>query len=394
MTSEQFYAQLPALSEFEALTDGENFVPVPVDWLILITDVEQSTLAIARGRYKTVNLLGACSIAAVLNACEGLEIPFIFGGDGATLLIPPRLEAVCREALLGTQALAAREFRLLLRVGIVPVADVRAAGHDVRVAKLRLSPHYSQANLSGGGLTDAVGRVKAVNSRYRLAYTSSHRADFSGLECRWQDIPSSGGDTVSLIVVAIAPSTGVYRQLIATIRRIYGTLEPPLTPKALNLSLNPRRLSLEVQVRAQQGWQKLLYGLRMSLETLVGWLAMRWRLRLGGEDWGRYKEHVICTTDFRKFDDRLQMVLAGSPRQTAQLLTYLQQQQAAKQLVYGLHISDRAIMTCLIAERFGNQVHFIDGADGGYAAAAVQFQQHRQTRPEFMVKSALNRTFE
>ncbi len=384
LDTEQFYGQLPPLTEFEALTDSQNFVPVPADWLILITDVEKSTVAIANGRYKTVNLLGACSIAAVTNACQGLDIPFVFGGDGATLLIPPSLEAVCREALLGTQALAAREFRLLLRVGIVPVAAVRAAGHDVRVAKLRLSQRYSQAHLSGGGLTYAMGQVKALNSTYRLSDHRTHAADFSGLECRWQDIPSAGGDTVSLIVAAIAPSQAVYSQLIQTIRRIYGTLEPPVIPAALNLSLNPRRLSLEVQVRAQQWWQKLLYGARLGLETLIGWVAMRWQLRLGGDDWGRYKEHVICTTDFRKFDDRLQMVLAGSPRQTTQLLTYLQHQQSAKRLVYGVHISNRAIMTCLIAERFGNQVHFIDGADGGYAAAAVQFQRHCQAIPEFM----------
>ena len=31
---------------------------------------------------------------------------------------------------------------------------------------------------------------------------------------------------------------------------------------------------------------------------------------------------------------------------------------------------DRALMTCLVFEREGRQVHFVDGADGGYALAA------------------------
>jgi hypothetical protein len=43
--------------------------------------------------------------------------------------------------------------------------------------------------------------------------------------------------------------------------------------------------------------------------------------------------------------------------------------------VYGLHISDRALMTCLVFERNGRQVHFVDGADGGYALAAKEMKQ-------------------
>jgi len=34
------------------------------------------------------------------------------------------------------------------------------------------------------------------------------------------------------------------------------------------------------------------------------------------------------------------------------------------------------LMTCLVFERHGRQVHFIDGADGGYAIAAKKLK-HR-----------------
>jgi hypothetical protein len=49
---------------------------------------------------------------------------------------------------------------------------------------------------------------------------------------------------------------------------------------------------------------------------------------------------------------------------------YLKNNYKKGKLVYGLHISDRALMTCLVFERNGRQVHFVDGADGGYAVAA------------------------
>jgi hypothetical protein len=32
-------------------------------------------------------------------------------------------------------------------------------------------------------------------------------------------------------------------------------------------------------------------------------------------------------------------------------------------------------MTCLVFERGGRQVHFVDGADGGYALAAKDMKQ-------------------
>ncbi|MCJ2541500.1 DUF3095 family protein [Synechococcus bigranulatus str. 'Rupite'] len=49
---------------------------------------------------------------------------------------------------------------------------------------------------------------------------------------------------------------------------------------------------------------------------------------------------------------------------------YLETRFRQGELAYGIHISDRALLTCLVFERDGRQVHFVDGADGGYALAA------------------------
>lgn len=88
MKTESFYANLPILDNFLEITNSDNFHSVPSDWHVVITDIISSTKAIEEGRYKQVNLLGASSIAAVLNIASEIEIPFVFGGDGATLLIP------------------------------------------------------------------------------------------------------------------------------------------------------------------------------------------------------------------------------------------------------------------------------------------------------------------
>lgn len=47
--------------------------------------------AIRSGLYKAVNILGVSVITAVVNVAKPLTIPYMFGGDGASLCIPPAL---------------------------------------------------------------------------------------------------------------------------------------------------------------------------------------------------------------------------------------------------------------------------------------------------------------
>src|SRR5687767_12090876 len=102
-TSENFYTSIPPIHHINEITDLAHYRDVPEDWIIAVTDVVNSTRAIERGRYKDVNAVAVASIAAMLNLNRDMEIPFVFGGDGATLLIPPTLEAAAKNALLATR---------------------------------------------------------------------------------------------------------------------------------------------------------------------------------------------------------------------------------------------------------------------------------------------------
>jgi len=209
MNSENFYSQLPLLDNFLQITDLGNFFDVPDDWYIVVTDIRGSTKVIEAGKYKEVNLLGACSIVAVLNVAGETEIPFVFGGDGASLLMGPSLLPGAQKALLATQQLAKREFDMDLRVGFVPVKVVVVANYSVKIAKFKVSENYSQAVFIGGGLTRATELIKdpVVGNIYSIKNNGvSLTADFSGLECRWQDIPSKYGEIVTLLVMVRSDS--------------------------------------------------------------------------------------------------------------------------------------------------------------------------------------------
>ena len=91
VSSDDFYRDLIGFEGFSHITAPEHYRDAPEEWYVLLTDVMGSTQAIEAGKYKEVNLIGAAAIMAMLNVAEGHDLPYVFGGDGTTMLIPPSL---------------------------------------------------------------------------------------------------------------------------------------------------------------------------------------------------------------------------------------------------------------------------------------------------------------
>src|SRR5579864_6326153 len=102
--SDKFYSAIPVFRGFGRLMDPALYAPLPDDWSIGVADIVESTKAIAQARYKAVNMAGAAVIAAVTNALEGREFPFVFGGDGASFAVAPDDLERARDALAATAA--------------------------------------------------------------------------------------------------------------------------------------------------------------------------------------------------------------------------------------------------------------------------------------------------
>jgi len=90
--TDQFYSDLPLneVSVNKLVVDSQFFFPVPDDWHVVITDIKKSTQAVKDGLHQVVNLVATGSVIAGLNIARKahITVPFFFGGDGATLLVP------------------------------------------------------------------------------------------------------------------------------------------------------------------------------------------------------------------------------------------------------------------------------------------------------------------
>src|SRR6476646_7176800 len=185
-----FYGSIPVFRGFCSLMDPAMYAPLPDDWTLGGRDIVESTKAIANQRYKAVNMAGASVIAAVTNALEGREFPFVFGGDGASFAVAPSDLAAARGALAATAGWVRDDLGLAMRVALVPVAVIRANGLDVRVARFGPSANLSYAMFSGGGL----GFAETARKRGEFAVApapAGTQPDLAGLSCRFEEIPSA-----------------------------------------------------------------------------------------------------------------------------------------------------------------------------------------------------------
>lgn len=385
-----FYRALPSLPGFEAAIDSARHAELPDDWWVVIADVVGSTEAIARGAYKDVNTVGVACIAALANIDRAVELPYVFGGDGATFAVPEVLRERAMVALRGTQRLAKAAFGLRLRVGLVPVAALRSEQAWVRLARVRVSDNIDLPVLSGRGWQLAERWVKegvAGAVTQVVEDDGPAEADFSGFECRWENIPSFRGRKLTLIVAVTGQDASAgqatYLRVLERVHAVLGDVAAhhPLRMSGLSLGFGTGVLGREWRVRTQgkSRWAQLRYALRMLYENAAGlWLFAR------GEKapapWGRYREEMIENTDFRKFDGALRMVVDASDSQIAELDAWLDGEWRAGHLAYGLHASAEALVTCLVESHAGKHVHFVDGSDGGYALAARELKRRLAER--------------
>ncbi|MEQ8665200.1 MAG: DUF3095 domain-containing protein [Rhodospirillales bacterium] len=389
--SRTFYADTPVFTRFEDFADLSNYRELPDDWCIVIADIQGSTKAIQEGRYKDVNMIGAACITATLNALKKLpvppEIPYVFGGDGATLAVPGGVAPVVREALERTKYLSERQFGLTLRIGIVPERDVRANGGEVLVAKYELSPGNTLAMFNGGGveIVDNLVKDEERGRPYRVEVPTAAdiNPDLEGLSCRWQPIKSQQGRMVSLLVLCprmrTTERTELYFQVEERLREVLGGAFPPHSPasdEGLRFVWPPRRMWTEIKATAERGIRGFL---AKTFEVLFQSAFQCWLHRFGGEVAGYngpvYKREVMANTDYQRFDDTLRMVLDCSEQQISAMQAELERLRAETGIAYGMHISDTALMTCLVFSIEESQhLHFMDGGDGGFAIAARQMK--------------------
>ena len=377
--SGNFYARMKPMQRIEQTFDSRLYAAVPQDWLVAVTDIENSTAAIEAGSQKTVNFCGAAAIAALKNLCHPALTPFQFGGDGAVILIPPEHSTSARIVLARTRRFVAREYGLTLRVGAATVRQLAQFGTTLRVGRHEPSGGNSFAVFQGDAVESLEAAVKqrgdpalAEISTIDPALDDGEPPDFTGLSCRWNPLPSKLGRMMALIVQGDFDHARLY----ADLQNLAGTAELKAVRRE-NLIARWPPGDFIVEARARKGRGSLLVAAaKVLLAGLIVTILVRCRIKLGYFDPETYIRGLIVNTDFPKRDRTVALVFDCREDQAEQIRVYLEKRAGRGELHYGMQLSDTALMTCLVTNLSQDRhVHFVDGGAGGYTAAAKKLKQ-------------------
>ena len=375
-----FFAGLPLLSTSRAAFDSGRYHSAPDDWQVAVTDIIDSTGAIASGRHKTVNFVAAMGIAALRNLCAPTRIPFLFGGDGAVIMVPPDCATKARTELARVRGMAARDFELQMRVGLAPVRELRRFGRDVLVGRYEPTPGNSFGVFLGGGiglLEDAIrgrgnGELAAL-ADVPTALDDGASVDLEGLSCRWDTLHSARGAMLTLILQGSAADLSDVHARVAALAG--DDAARPVRQETLKLRWPPADFMLEVRAR-RRGGSLLLWACRVLFQTLVARLLFARGKPTGSFDPQRYRAEMVTNTDFCKFDETVCLVIDCSHAAIDDIQRYLADAAPSRGVRYGIHVSPTALVTCLVTSASNSlHVHFVDGGSGGYTSASSSLKR-------------------
>ncbi len=381
MPSLRFYEKLSTFRNFRDFTNLNLYLDAPEDWYVVITDVVNSTKAIEKGEYKYVNMASALSLVAAINLNPNVKLPFIFGGDGITLLIPKSMLSDIQSVLSDNRDLVQKTFNLKLRVGCLPISKIYEAGYELKIAKYQISSKYCQILIIGNGIDYAEYLVKSddESANYLIPdnYEPHKKADYSGFACPFEDFISHKEEVLSLIIKVkgenFQSQRYIYQEIISKMEFIFGSFEEchPLSAskskfKFTGVKAERVKALIRLNLARTNRLNKNLINLIFKIHFFIKQTHMKILCRFFNA-----QKVIINHSDYKKFDGSLKMTISCYTEQREQFKIYLQKLKQEDKIYFGLHISNRALVTCLI----GNQeVHLVDAADGGYALAAKQMK--------------------
>ena len=369
-----FYRSLPRFKEglLELYAKDSSFTTLPDDWSVVVADIKDSTLAIANNQHNAVNLAATGCIVAVLNKLKSKKknrVPYFFGGDGTTFLVPESYTKQVMKVLELHRDYVKAQWNLELVIGSLASRDIYAKGGAIKLAKIQLNNYLQIPVVLGTGLKLAEDYIKETYSSLNTEVYEPKTPDLSGLQCRWENIapPKSDYGIICLLIYCSddANQRVVYSKVFNELNLIFGELaqrQPISTPK---LKLNARFENIKREVLASTGNVSYRAILGKIFETYMGKLYFRY-----SKAGRRYLRMTKDLSETVMLDGLINTIISGTPEKTEVLVRYLDKLESENQLVYGLHLTDSSVLSCYVEDMVRKHIHFVDGTDGGYTKAA------------------------
>lgn len=365
------------------LKDDHLFFNVPSDWYIVVTDIENSTNAVAKGLHNDVNLSATGSIITVLNTLKRvnktIKIPYFFGGDGSTFIIPKPVLTPVLLALNDYSQHVKKRTQLNLRVGHLQVQKVYDNQVSLRISKVSHNSYLTTPVVLGNGLKYAEAVIKERFKPSDISNKPQVELNLNGMECRWDKIyPNKTDKKVVCLLVDCDQEdiqAQVYSEIMSEIDTVFGPLEKRNPISIDKLKLDPSIKKIRNEMYAKLGRYKITYLISNWFITLIGVFYFKFF-----KDGKKQKKRIALLTDTLMIDGILNTVISGTSAQVERLKLMLDRLEKNNKIIYGIHVTHASIMSCYIEDRKEKHIHFVDGTEGGYTSAAMMFKEKLKNR--------------
>ena len=379
MENIKYYTQLKKSNKtlVDLLADESDFSEIPNTWHVVVVDIKNSTKAVDEGKHHQINLTATGAIISVLNTIrkekKNIEIPYFFGGDGATFIIPTFLLKKITIVLENYSLHIKRNIDLTLRVGHIPVQDLINQKTILKIVKHQLTEQLAIPIVLGNGLKKAEEIIKSTFIEIEDIDFKKDLLNLEGMECRWKEINPT--QTQKKVVCLLLDSVNekdqriIYRGILTEMDTIFGTFNSRQPIKTTSLKLNFSLSKIWKEMKVTLADKNLKYLFKNWLKTLVG----KWYFNMS-EDGKQYLNQVGQLSHTFMLDGMINTIFTAEQPKIDVFVTYLNQLEKEHKIIYGLHVTHASVMSCYVLDRKTKHAHFVDGTEGGYTSAAKMFK--------------------
>lgn len=380
----KYYTNLKSSSKtlVDALANESCFSDVPITWHVVVVDILNSTQAVNEGKHHQVNLTATGAIISVLNTIrkekQNIEIPYFFGGDGATFILPTMLLDKIIVVLKNYSIHIKRNTNLILRVGHISVEDLTNQQSGLKIFKHQLTEQLAIPIVIGNGLKRAEEIIKNTFLENDVANFKEDLLNLEGMQCRWQQINpiQTKKKVICLLIDAINETNqrDIYRAILTQMDILFGIFESrqPIKSKSLKLNFSISKIWQEMKISLAN--KNLIYLIKNWLATLVG----KFYLNLS-PDGKQYLKQIGQLSHTFMLDGMINTIFTAEQNKIDLFIDYLNQLENDKKIIYGIHVTHASIMSCYVLDKKTKHAHFVDGTEGGYTSAAKMLKLKLRT---------------
>ncbi|MDT0295106.1 DUF3095 family protein [Mesonia ostreae] len=367
----------------DLLTDDSYFTAVPETWHVVVVDIQNSTDAVATGKHHQINLTATGAIISVLNTIrkgkETVEIPYFFGGDGATFIIPDFLLEKVTRVLDNFSLHIKTNTGLLLRVGTISVKKLMKENCSLKLAKHSLTKQLTIPIVLGNGLKSAEEIIKDTFVENNFKKFEEDLLNLRGMECRWNQIKPS--DTKNKVLCLLLDAVhedeqgAVYKEVISKMNTLFGTFKNRQPIKSTHLKLNYSISNIWEEMKISLVRKDWMYLLKNWFSTLIGTFYLNLT-----RDGKQYLKQISQLSHTFMLDGMINTIFTADQNKIDLFINFLDNLENENKIVYGLHTTHASVMSCYVLDRKTKHSHFVDGTEGGYTSAAKMLKMKLSAR--------------